>query len=145
MKNLILLPAFIFCLAAGLRAADDCDKSADACRPKTQELTPFMAGIKKAERTTELKQGAARETALRQGSAKAAALKQGEPGARLAALSTAAAASGRAGDDPAGAAPAGPLTDKELLSKPAWLLAVGALLAGLYYFLKEGKTRRKRA
>lgn len=132
MKNLILLPVVMFCLAPTLRAADDCGKSVEACGPQTQKVTPFMAELKKAEKTPELKQGAAR----------VAARKQGEPKARLAAVSTVPAAAKVTGD--MAAAPPEPLTEKETLSKPAWLLAVGALLAGLYFFLKEGKAKRKR-
>lgn len=131
MKNLILLPVLISCLAAGLLAADDCGKSSDACTPQIKKITPFMAELKKAQKTPELKQGAVR----------VAALKQGEPKARLVAVSTVPAAAKVAADN---AAPAEPLTEKERLSKPAWLFAVGALLAGLYFFLKEGKAKRKR-
>ncbi len=135
MKDIILLPAFIFCLAAGLCAADDCSKSADACRPQIKKITPFMAGITKAQKPLEMKQGAAR----------VATLKQGEPKARLVAASTvpAAATAGPRFESRFGPAAAEPPAKKEALSKPAWLLAVGALLAGLYYFLKEGKTKRK--
>ncbi len=145
MKNIILLPAFILCLAAGLWAADDCSKSADACRPQMKKITPFMAEITKAQKPPELKQGTVRETTLKQGTARVTSLKQGEPKARLVAVSTAIAATKTAANEPAGDAPAEPPARKEALSKPAWLLAVGALLAGLYYFLKEGKTKRKRA
>lgn len=31
---------------------------------------------------------------------------------------------------------------KETFSKPLWLLVMGGLLAGLYWFLKEGKKKR---
>jgi hypothetical protein len=89
-----------------------------------------MAEIKRAQNPPELKQGATR----------VATLKQGEPRARLVAVSTVPAAA-----KPAGEVPAEPPARKEALSKPVWLLAVGALLAGLYYFLKEGKAKRKRA
>jgi len=130
MKNFILLPALMFCLSVGLQAADDCSKSADACKPQIKKLTPFMAEIKKAQTAPELKQGASRVTAL----------KQGEPKARLVAVSTAPAPA-----KPAGDAPAEPPAQKETLSKPAWLLVIGVLLVGLYYFLKEGKGKRKRA
>ena len=129
MKKSIILPALVFCLAAGLWAADDCSKSADACRPQIKKITPFMAEIQKAQKAPELKQGVVRQ----------AALKQGEPKARLVAVSTAVAAK------PVGDAPAAPQTQKETLSKPAWLLVIGALLAGLYFFLKEGKGKRKSA
>jgi hypothetical protein len=144
MKKIILLPAFMFCMAAGLWAEDDCAKSADACKPQIRKITPFMAEIKKAGKPLELKQGVAQETTLKQGAAKETALKQG-------------VAKGQAlkqGDPkpqfvsklgPAGDAPVVPPAQKEALSKPAWLLAVGALLAGLYYFLKEGKSKRKRS
>ena len=139
MKHIILLPVFILCLSAGLRAEDDCAKSADACRPQIKKLTPFMAEITKAQKPPESKQVAAKETVLKQGAAKETTLKQGEPKARPAAVgaeTTEAKAVGGAPEPPA---------RKEALSKPAWLLAVGALLAGLYYFLKDGKARRKRA
>ena len=132
MKNIILLPVLMFCLAAGLRAADDCAKSDDACKPQIKKLTPFMAELKKAEKQPELKQGVVKETALKQGAAKEPALKQGEPKPQFVSKL------GSAGD-----APVEPPAQKEALSKPAWLLAVGALLAGLYYFLKEKKGRKR--
>ena len=131
MKKIILLPALMFCLAAGLWAADDCAKSDDACKLQIQKLTPFMAELKKAKKPPELKQGAVKETSLKQGTAKETALKQSEPKPEFVSKF--------------GPATAEPPAQKETLSKPAWLFVIGALRAGLYYFLKEGKSRRKRA
>jgi len=132
--NKIMLPSvLIFFLASGLWAGDECAKSADACKPQIKKITPFMAALKKAEKPPELKQGAVREIAL----------KQGEPKAVLAAAIPASAAEAvRAGNAAADVA-AEPPAKKEALSKPAWLLAVAALLAGLYYFLKDGKKKKR--
>jgi len=133
MKKIILLPAFVFCLVSGLWAADDCSKSADACKPQIKKLTPFMAALEKAQKAPDLKQGTTREIALR----------PGEPEARPAA-SAASPLAEIAKDGPSGPSPAEAPAEKRTLSQPAWLLLVAALLAGLYYFLKEGKKKRKR-
>ncbi|MBI4802766.1 MAG: hypothetical protein HY796_09625 [Elusimicrobia bacterium] len=101
---------------------DDCSKSADACKPSVKIVSPFMAGVKKAEKGPELKQGRPRQAEL-----------------KPAAVKTSSAPAVGAAPSPEGAG------KKDALSKPGWLLAVFALLAGLYYFLKEGKKRGKRS
>lgn len=125
----------MFFLVSGLRAGDDCSRSADACSPQIKKITPFMAAVKKAQKAPELKQGASQVIAL----------KQGEPKVRLVAASTASVPAPAAADRSEPAAPAARSEGNETLSKPAWLLAVAALLAGLYYFLREGKGGKKRA
>ena len=115
MKNLIIFPALILALAAGIRADDGCDKASDACKPRITEATPFMAALKHAE---SLKQGPAKTPVLRQGGPKT------PPAVTVP------------------AAPAEPPANKKILSNPAWLLAAAGLLAGLYYFLKESKKKK---
>ena len=134
MKAILLLHVLMSSLVCGLWAGGDCSTSADACKPQIQKLTPFMAALKKAENSPALKQGAIRETAL----------KQGESGTRLVAASTAPAAVKVIDEKPAETALAEPPVRKEALVKPAWLIVVAVLLAGLYYFLREGKRKKKR-
>ncbi|OGS08727.1 MAG: hypothetical protein A2270_04015 [Elusimicrobia bacterium RIFOXYA12_FULL_51_18] len=132
--NKIMLPSvFMFFLASGLWAGDECAKSAEACKPQIKKITPFMAALKKAEKPPELKQGAVREIAL----------EQGEPKAALAAAIPASAAEAVMEGNSADIIAAEPPVKKEALSQPAWLLAVAAFLGGLYYFLKDGKKKKR--
>jgi hypothetical protein len=122
MKKIIFLSFFVLIPAAGLRADDDCGKASDACKAQAKKITPFMAELIKTRTAPALKQGSPTEPSLKQGDFKA------RPDA----------APILAGAD----APAAPL--KNTVSNPAWLLAAAALLAGLYYFLKESKKRVKK-
>lgn len=118
--SVALAPAF---------CAEDCP-SGDACK-QPAKISPFLAEVKKAEKAPELKQGKPRHPELTQGRPRRPELKP----APVEVSSAPAAA----------AAPAESPAKKETLSKPAWLLLVFALLAGLYYYLKEGKKRSKRS
>ncbi len=123
MKKIILLSVSILGLISVLRADVGCDKSSDACEPRIKKTTPFMAELRKAQAAPALRQGRANEQSL----------KQGGPEIQPAAIIAATAA----------AAPAAPLNGGQSVSSPIWLLAGFGLLAGLYYFLSEGKKRRK--
>ncbi|OGS56139.1 MAG: hypothetical protein A3J79_00110 [Elusimicrobia bacterium RIFOXYB2_FULL_62_6] len=124
---LALLCSFALAPAFG---AEDCSRSGDACKQPAKAATPFMAEVKKAAaEAPELRQGKPAEPELKQGRSK-------DPELKPAPVQAPAAA-------PEAAAPAVP-ADKETLSKPAWLLLVFALLAGLYYYLREGKKRGKK-
>lgn len=120
MCSLVLAPAF---------GAGDCSKSGDACK-EPAKASPFMAEVRKAGKQPELKQGRPLAPELKQGRSRQPELKPAPVETSSAAVSAAAPA-----ESPAG---------KETLSKPAWLLLVFALLAGLYYYLKEGKKRGKK-
>ncbi|MBU2574660.1 MAG: hypothetical protein KKH28_11350 [Elusimicrobia bacterium] len=115
--------SFVFVAASPAAAGedDDCSKSADACKPSAKTVSPFMTEVKKAEEALETKQGRPRQAELKPAAVEAASAPA------------------------AGAPPAAGGEKKDALSKPAWLLAMFALLAGLYYFLKEGKRRGKRS
>lgn len=149
MKKTVLLAAFICIPAAGLRAGDGCDRSSDACKTRIKKVTPFLAELKKAQTSLALNQGPAKTPssfapALLPGASKgrgsaalslseaAPSLGQGGPKARPA-VSTA----------PAAAAPAAPPEGEKTVSHPAWLLVGAGLLAGLHYFLKENKKKRR--
>ncbi len=125
MKKITFLSALMIFLAAGLRADDGCDKSADACGPRIKKVTPFMAELKKTQTAPALRQGAVKELSI----------KQAGPNAQIVAAPPA---------DAAAPAPKAPAEDNRTVSHPAWLLAAGALLAGLYYFLRENKKKGKR-
>ena len=106
--------------AAGTGAAEDCAKSADACRPQPASLTPFMAELKKAVRAPELKQPPAKDSGV----------KERVPGAAPKIPA------------PVAAAVEAPLK-KETLSRPGWLAAAALFVYGLYHFLKEGKKKKR--
>ena len=123
MKKIMLLPALMLALTAGLRADDGCDKSADACKPRIKKVTPFMAELKKAQSAPALTQGAIKELSVKQAGPKAQLVEPPPPAAA-----------------PAQKAPA---EEDRTVSHPAWLLAAAALLAGLYFFLRESKKKGK--
>ena len=81
-----------------------------------------MAALNKAQTAPALNQGLTEE----------ASLNQGGPKAQLAASAT-----------PTVAAAPGESKNEKTISHPSWLLAIAGLLAGLYYFLKEGKKKGK--
>jgi len=124
MNQLILFAALSLFPASRLPAADDCAKSADACRPRPAQLTPFMAELKKAEKTPEPAQEPAPKRSIKVPEA-AAAPKTPEAA-------------------PAETARPEATAKKEVFSKPGWLAAAAAFLAGLYYFLKESGKRKRR-
>jgi len=117
LSAMILTSFFLF---AAAKASDDCSKSSDACRKPVKTVSPFMAEVQKAEKVLEIKQGKSRPAELKT------------------------PAPVEASSAPASGAGAAAAEKKDVFSKPAWLLAVSALLAGLYYFLKEGKKRGKK-
>lgn len=134
MKKHLLLPALILILAAGLRAEDGCGKESDACRPRIKKVTPFMAELGKAQPPPSLRQGAVREASLRQ----AGPVPQIHRSTRAPAAGTL-----PAGAPDAPAAEARAPAEERIVSNPAWLLAAAALLAGLYYFLRENRKKGK--
>lgn len=129
MKRIFPVPALLcFVALSPAFCVEDCP-AGDACR-QPAKISPFLAEVKKAEKAPELKQGKPRHPELRQGRPR-------RPELKPAPVETSSA--------PAAAAPAqAPAGRKETLSKPGWLLLMFALLAGLYYYLKEGKKRGKR-
>lgn len=138
-----IFPIALFCsfwlMSAPARAAEDCSKSADACRQTIKKVSPFMAEVKKVEKVLELKQGMPKDPELKQGRPHSPELKQGkskDPELKPAPVATPSApASGAAPENQA---------EQKTLSKPAWLLVMFTLLAGLYFYLREGKKRGKK-
>ena len=129
MKNpLCFLAVCLFFPAAGLCAASDCGRSPDACQPQPVKLTPFMAELKKAARPTELKQGPAVST---------------EAGTEAAAPAPLSATPAASIPSPVSVQAEGRLPQKEIFSRPGWLVAAALFLYGLYYFLKTGKKKRR--
>lgn len=116
MKTIV---SSLLLFAAVPLCAQDCAKSADACAAPKKALSPFLAAS--AAEPAAVKPAQAAKPAL------AAAKPAPEKAAPAVAVSTAPAAA------PGGAA-----------SSPAWLLFVGALLAGLYFYLGAGRGKGKR-
>lgn len=137
MKKIFLA---LLCSSAVAQAfgAGDCAPG-DACsQPK--KISPFMAEVTKAAKPPELKQGKPLSPELKQGKPLSPELKQGrsrQPELKPAPVQTSSAAA-------SAAQPAQPPAVRETFSKPAWLLAVFVLLAGLYCYLKEGNKRGKK-
>jgi hypothetical protein len=115
----LLFAALLPLLPAAARSAEDCGTTSEACAPAEKKVTPFMAELKKASAPP---------------SSPAPAVKAA-PAAVPAAPET----------DPVPAAARERGAARETFLKPGWLLAAGALLAALYYFLKDGRKKRRRS
>ncbi|MFA6434867.1 MAG: hypothetical protein WCW52_09245 [Elusimicrobiales bacterium] len=122
MRTSVFLSILLLIPPSGLRAEDGCDKASEACKPRAAAVTPFMAALTNAAQPVPaLKQGAVKEPSLKQGGPKAQLVPSAVP-----------------------AAPPQSAPDRaKTVSHPAWLPVAAALLAGLYYFLRERKKRRK--
>ena len=127
MKYTVL--ALLLLLPAAAMSAEDCAKSSDACRGGARNLTPFLQAVAAAENgnaPATAKTPAEKPRAKRQAAAPAPAAPAAAPDPVE--VSTAAPA----------AAPQGGY------SSPLWLLFVGALLAGVYFYLSGGRRRGRR-
>lgn len=102
--------------------AQDCAKSADACSAPKKALSPFLAA-------------AAEPAAVKQVPASPSAAAKPGPAKKTQAaeVSTAPAA-----------VPVQPQKDGPAASSPVWLLFVGGLLAGLYFYLGAGRGKGKK-
>lgn len=121
-----LLP-LLLALAPAARAAEDCSKGLDACSG-TKVSSPFAAASLREPLPP----------AAPGSGGKKAALRQAAPAAGTAAETAPEAA-------PA-AEPAAPETRPagEQLGSPLWLLFVGGVLAGLYFYLGAGRKKGRR-
>jgi len=115
-------------MAAGALGADDCVKSTDACRAQSKAVTPFIAALKAAGATTPSPKAAKASPEAKQPAT-----------APLPTEGPKAPAGQPASQDMQTTAPM-----QKPLSSPGWLIAVAALLAGLYYFLKDARKKRKK-
>lgn len=116
---------FISCLLgspAAVFADADCQKNADACAAGTKKTLPFLEAAAAAE--AKAKPAPAPAAAPKPGKAAPAPDKSTRT---VVAPSTAPAAGTGAGG-----------------SSPAWLLFVGAVFAGLYFYLRENSRKGKR-
>ena len=128
MKTFLLLFSLCTFISAGGNCAD-CVGSEDACRPRPEKLTPFMAELKKAAAAPEKAEETVKNT-----------VKKADERAAVPKTSAAAPATSAA-DTPLETTDAPP-EKKEVISRPGWLVAAVLFLYGLYYFLKEGKKRK---
>lgn len=120
-----LLP-LLLALCPAARAAGDCSKNSDAC-VGTKVASPFAAASLREPLPP----------AAPGSGGKKAALRQAEPAAPAAEPSPEAAPA--AAPVEPGAKPAG-----EQLGSPLWLLFVGGVLAGLYFYLGAGRKKGRR-
>jgi len=119
-----LLP-LLLALAPATRAAEDCSKSLDACSGGSKVSSPFAAASLREPLPPASPGSGGKKAALRQ----AAPVKEPAPAA--------AAEPARAPVEPE--PPAG-----EPLGSPLWLLFVGGVLAGVYFYLGAGRKRGRR-
>jgi len=117
-----LLP-LLLALAPAAGAAEDCSKSLDAC-PGTKVSSPFAAASLREPLPPAAPGSGGKKAALRQAAPVAApAAPEAEP-----------AAPAEPENKPAG----------ETLGSPLWLLFVGGVLAGLYFYLGAGRKKGRR-
>lgn len=117
-----LIP-LLLALAPAARAAEDCAKGLDACAG-TKVSSPFAAASLREPLPP----------AAPGSGGKKAALRQAEPAAEAAAPVAEPAQPVEPETRPAG----------EQLGSPLWLLFVGGVLAGLYFYLGAGRRRGRR-
>lgn len=130
MKKIFPPLLLLAALCSGLPAAEDCSKNLDACSGAAKKSSPFVAaslGESPPPAPAAPKAGRAIPRAAPVAPAPAV------PAPEAAEAPVPAA-------DPA--APADP--DKQRLSSPLWLLPVGAVLAGLYFYLAAGRRKGRR-
>lgn len=120
-RKFIILALLLACPPAF--GETDCSKTQDACAAGNKKISPFVAASLRESTPPHI------EAAAKKVSSTA-----------VAASSTAVAASSAA----IAPVPAGiPVEPGGRLSSPAWLLLVIAGFAGLYFYLREGKKKRK--
>jgi uncharacterized membrane protein len=120
MKRSVLIAALLVAFTARYGAAD-CAKNSDACTAPAKPASPFMQAVEAAAKTPAAGKPAARSERLQDAPAPA------QPPAA------------------APAAPAPAAAPARTLSDPAWLIFVGGMVAGLYFYLGGGvKKKRKK-
>jgi hypothetical protein len=117
-------------LCAGLWAAEDCAKSADACSGGSAKLSPFAAASLRENLPPAPAPAKAKRAIMREAPAAAAPAVAAQP----------AAAAPQAVTPDAQDAP----DVKRPLSSPLWLFFVGGVLAMLYFYLAAGRRKGKR-
>ncbi len=121
-----LLFLFLLLHPSCLVFAQDCLKNSDACSAGTKKTLPFLRAAAAAEAKAAAREKAGKE--LKPGAARPSPApdKSGAPAAEV--------VSGTPVPEPG----------KETISSPAWLLFVGAALAGLYFYLRANTKRGKK-
>lgn len=125
MKNLFLSLLLIAPLRAGLCAAEDCSKSAEACAGGPAKSSPFIAASLRENLPPAPAPAKAKRAVMRQAPAPAPAPAEEVPAA-------------------APAPQAGAPDAKQPLSSPLWLFFVGGVLALVYFYLAAGRRKGRK-